>query len=248
MSSGSSTTSTLGPGAGLADFVRGGKGLVALHFACGAFGDWPEYVNLIGRVWDKSKTHDPLGPFRVHVVKKDHPITRGLEDFDITDELYFCLMGKPQIEVLLAAAVCGVSFAGTQFAVSNFVGPQLTDILSSLAAIASLVVLFVLWHPKDIFHFPGNVGKPAPSRPHSPAELLLAWGPYGLLVIFVLLWGWEPVRLALNRVNVQFPWPALHNLIERMPPVVDLIYSYEKNSYMGRESLQLNVKDMKASD
>jgi type 1 glutamine amidotransferase len=88
---------------GLADFVRGGKGLVALHFACGAFGDWPEYVNLIGRVWDRSKTHDPLGPFRVHVVKKDHPITRDLDDFDITDELYFCLMGKPEIEVLLAA-------------------------------------------------------------------------------------------------------------------------------------------------
>jgi len=88
---------------GLADFVRGGKGLVALHFACGAFEDWPEYVNLVGRVWDRSKTHDSLGPFRVHVVKKDHPITRGLEDFDITDELYFCLKGAPGIEVLLTA-------------------------------------------------------------------------------------------------------------------------------------------------
>jgi len=88
---------------GLADFVRGGKGLVALHFACGAFGDWPEYVNLIGRVWDRSKTHDPYGTFRVRVAKKDHPITRGLDDFNISDELYFCLMGKPEIEVLLTA-------------------------------------------------------------------------------------------------------------------------------------------------
>jgi single-stranded-DNA-specific exonuclease len=35
---------------------------------------------------------------------------------------------------------------------------------------------------------------------------------------------------------------------EHMPPLVDLIYTYEKNSYMGRESLQLNVKDLKASD
>ncbi len=32
-----------------------------------------------------------------------------------------------------AALVCGVSFAGVQFAVSNFIGPYLTDILSSLA-------------------------------------------------------------------------------------------------------------------
>ncbi len=35
---------------------------------------------------------------------------------------------------------------------------------------------------------------------------------------------------------------------EHMPAMVDLIYAYEKNSYMGRESLQLNVRDMKASD
>src|SRR3989441_7798929 len=33
--------------------------------------------------------------------------------------------------VLPAAAVCGIAFAGTQFAVSNFIGPLLTDILSS---------------------------------------------------------------------------------------------------------------------
>src|SRR5579864_3890439 len=37
--------------------------------------------------------------------------------------------------VLPAAAICGIAFAGTQFFVSNFIGPQLTDILSSLAAI-----------------------------------------------------------------------------------------------------------------
>ena len=36
--------------------------------------------------------------------------------------------------VLPAAAACGIAFAGTQFLVSNFIGPELTDILSSLAA------------------------------------------------------------------------------------------------------------------
>ena len=34
---------------------------------------------------------------------------------------------------------------------------------------------------------------------------------------------------------------------EHMPERVDLLYSFEKNSYMGRESLQLNVKDIKNS-
>jgi type 1 glutamine amidotransferase len=88
---------------GLAGFVRGGGGLVVLHFACGAFPDWPEYVNLVGRVWDREKTHDPYGPFRVNVADADHPITRGMEAFDTTDELYFCLTGAPKIDVLLTA-------------------------------------------------------------------------------------------------------------------------------------------------
>src|SRR5580692_7457089 len=42
--------------------------------------------------------------------------------------------------VLPAAAVCGVSFAGTQLLVSNLIGPQITDILSSLTAIGALVL------------------------------------------------------------------------------------------------------------
>ncbi len=122
--------------------------------------------------------------------------------------------------VLVATTVCGVSFASVQFFVSNFVGPQLTDILSSLAAIVSLVVLLLLWKPKDDFHFKGNASAPVAAKRHSPREVLLAWAPYGLLVIFVLLWGWEPVRVLLNRVNLVFHWPGLHNLVERVPPVV----------------------------
>ena len=34
---------------------------------------------------------------------------------------------------------------------------------------------------------------------------------------------------------------------DHLPPLVDILYSYERNSYMGRESLQLNVKDIKPS-
>jgi hypothetical protein len=41
------------------------------------------------------------------------------------------------------------SFAGLQFFVSNYVGAELVDITSSLAAIASLVILFKLWKPSD---------------------------------------------------------------------------------------------------
>src|SRR5579864_6701320 len=47
--------------------------------------------------------------------------------------------------VFPAAAVCGIAFAGTQFFVSNFVGPQLTDILASMAAMGALVALIRFW-------------------------------------------------------------------------------------------------------
>jgi L-lactate permease len=114
--------------------------------------------------------------------------------------------------VLAGAAVCGIAFASVQFAVSNFVGPQLTDILSSLAAIVSLVGLLLIWKPE-------GAAAPPPHH-HRAREVAVAWAPYGLLVLFVLLWGLEPVRTRLGLVTVTFPWPALHNAIERVAPVV----------------------------
>jgi lactate permease len=39
-------------------------------------------------------------------------------------------------------------------------------------------------------------------------------------VVFVLLWGYKPLQTQLSRLNIAFAWPALHNTIERMPPVV----------------------------
>ncbi len=96
---------------GLARFVASGKGLVALHFTCGAFREWPNYQTLawpefekiVGRVWDTSKTHDPYQKFQVNVVNAEHPITQGLQNFDTEDELYICLIGEPSIDVLLTA-------------------------------------------------------------------------------------------------------------------------------------------------
>jgi type 1 glutamine amidotransferase len=84
-------------------FVQGGKGLFVLHFACGAFDDWPEYRNLTGRVWDKKNTHDPRGPFEVKIANPDHPVTKGMASFQADDELYFCLVGERPIEVLATA-------------------------------------------------------------------------------------------------------------------------------------------------
>jgi HEAT repeat protein/type 1 glutamine amidotransferase len=91
-------------------FVEEGRGLVLVHFSCGAFYDWTtktvskDFLPLAGRVWDsKLRGHDPRGPFRVQVTDHAHPITAGLADFETTDELYTCLSGDVPIQVLATA-------------------------------------------------------------------------------------------------------------------------------------------------
>jgi L-lactate transport len=147
--------------------------------------------------------------------------------------LIMVMGGWPALKgVLPAAALCGVAFAGTQFFVSNFIGPELTDILASLAAIGSLIVLFKLWQPKDSFALAGEHAAEAPvfkdrgrvvavePRPHSSGEVFMAWVPYLLLVVFVLLWAAKPIKAGLELQTIKFPWPGLHNQISQMPPVV----------------------------
>lgn len=97
-----------GPGAdaraNLTNFIASGKGLVLTHFACGAWQEWPDFKNVVGRAWDpKLRGHDPHGTFRVEIADADHPITRGLKGFDTIDELYTCLAGDAPIHVVAQA-------------------------------------------------------------------------------------------------------------------------------------------------
>jgi L-lactate transport len=117
-----------------------------------------------------------------------------------------------------AAALCGLTFASTQFLVSSFIGPYLTDIIGSLCAIAALILLLRFWKPKKVFLL-GAQSAAAPNIRHSASQIAKAWLPYGFLVAFVLLWGTNGVKTFLDSVTVRFPWPALHNLVIRVPPV-----------------------------
>jgi len=51
-------------------------------------------------------------------------------------------------------------------------------------------------------------------------EVLHAWSPYLLLVGCVLVWGYEPIAKMLGASAVKIEWPGLHNLAQRMPPVM----------------------------
>jgi lactate permease len=128
--------------------------------------------------------------------------------------------------VLPAAVACGVAFAGMQFVVSNFVGPELTDILGSLASLAVLILVLKLWKPKDKFELPGGHTTEHTPRRRSAGAIVKAWAPYGFLVICVLVWGQKDVKALLNQATVAFAWPGLHNAIEQAPPVVQKAAPY----------------------
>ena len=142
---------------------------------------------------------------------------------------------KRTIEVLPAVIICGASFAAVQFYVSNFIGPELTDILSSLSCIAAMVLVLKFWKPRTVFRLEGELREDAPAaHPHSAGQVVLAWMPYILLVIFVLIWGEATIKRAIDSfTNGLLPSflprsptvlngilvPGLHNMITRVPPV-----------------------------
>src|SRR4030095_1620226 len=60
---------------------------------------------------------------------------------------------KATFEVWPAALTVGVSFGLVQFLVSNFIGPELPDILASLVSMGSLLLLLRFWQPRSIWRF-----------------------------------------------------------------------------------------------
>jgi len=96
------------------DCLKAGKGMVVLHHAYCSYQNWPEYQNIIGgryhqKPWTDSKgamypasTYKHDVQFRVKVVDKKHPVTKGIKDFDIIDETYCNGSVNPGVHILLA--------------------------------------------------------------------------------------------------------------------------------------------------
>src|SRR5229473_328884 len=60
---------------------------------------------------------------------------------------------KRMREILPAVLVTGISFAIVQFLVSNFIGPELTDVLAALASMGCLALLLRFWRPAQVYRF-----------------------------------------------------------------------------------------------
>ncbi|MHC4118696.1 MAG: ThuA domain-containing protein [Planctomycetota bacterium] len=84
--------------------VKAGKGFYVQHLASASFAKSKEFGKLCGRHWVmRTSGHGPRSVFKSDIVKKDHPITKGLTAFDTDDELYAKLQGEGEIDVLVSA-------------------------------------------------------------------------------------------------------------------------------------------------
>ncbi|MEN5179348.1 L-lactate permease [Comamonas testosteroni] len=134
-----------------------------------------------------------------------------------------------------AVLVGGGSFALGQFLTANYIGPELPDITSAILALVVLTAFLRFWQPKRIFRFAPEPGaaaeagvKPAVSVPATltAGVVLKAWSPFIILTTMVTVWSIKPFKAlfaqgaALAGTVLNVPVPLLHNVVQKVPPVV----------------------------
>jgi len=99
-----------------------------------------------------------------------------------------------------AVLVCGGSFAIVQFLWSNYVGPELVDIMGGLVSLGSLALFCTWWKPAETWDFPGAKADAAAAASVAIARpaLVRAWMPWVFLSLFVTAWGIGPMKAFLN--------------------------------------------------
>jgi lactate permease len=137
---------------------------------------------------------------------------------------------KGMMEVWPAILVTGLSFAIPQYLVSNFIGPELVDIIAAIISMASLILFLRVWQPKTKWTSPNLKGHKATEatlpveetvKTYSRGEVIQAWIPWLILTVFVFVWGLPQVKALLNGIfSPKFVMEGLNNLVVKMPPVV----------------------------
>jgi lactate permease len=158
---------------------------------------------------------------------------------------------RGMIQVWPAILVTGVSFAVPQFLISNFINPWIVDIGASLVSMACLILFLKVWHPKEIWTSPAlrshdvSAGEMKPvdiatkAQP-TTGQVWFSLMPWIIVCAVLLVWGTGWFK---NFVNPFATWnyavPDLHNLVQKMPPVVPkptpeaAVFSFTWLSYTG---------------
>lgn len=150
-----------------------------------------------------------------------------------------------------AILVGGGAFSLAQYLTSNFVGPELPDITAAIASLVSLTVLLKFWKPKHIFRFSNEDGVvdntilEQQKQKHTAGQIFKAWSPFMILTAMVTLWSIKPFKSLFAKDGALHDWviaikvPYLHQLVQKMPPVVgkptdyDAIFKFDWFSATG---------------
>ena len=142
---------------------------------------------------------------------------------------------KQAFEVWPAALVSGGSFAIMQYFASSSVGFHLTtDVVSGVfSVICTALFLRFVWHPRERFLLrsereaaTGATVKAAEWKyKYGLGETIHAWLPWAILIACCVVWGLKNAWLNTLFGAASVPtWdmPALHQLVQRMPPVAPI--------------------------
>ncbi|WP_342360334.1 L-lactate permease [Terrarubrum flagellatum] len=140
---------------------------------------------------------------------------------------------RGMMQIWPAILVCGVSFAIPQYLISNFINPWIVDIGASLISMACLIGFMQVWKPAELWLSPAlrtrddsaasappvavTASGPAPSS----ADVWKALTPWIIVCAILLVWGSGWFKAIVNPIFTwNYPVPGLHNLIQKVPPVV----------------------------
>jgi type 1 glutamine amidotransferase len=88
----------------LLDYVKQGHGYVSIHGADNAPADWiDDWRDMLGGIYSHTGLPDgktKLGTFTVKIVDTHSPVTKGLKDFELKDELYYNMQMRPNVQPL----------------------------------------------------------------------------------------------------------------------------------------------------
>ncbi|WP_409290265.1 L-lactate permease [Peribacillus sp. SCS-37] len=149
------------------------------------------------------------GPTGISALEISKMVGRQLPFLSVVIPFYLIvIMGgfKKAMEVMPAILVTGISFAVTQFLSSNYLGPELPDILSALVSLLALGIFLKFWKPKTIFRFSAEseiaaaLAEEEPeSKPvYTGGQIFKAWSPFLVLTGVISIWGIPAVKLALT--------------------------------------------------
>ncbi|MDQ2895059.1 MAG: L-lactate permease [Actinomycetota bacterium] len=133
-----------------------------------------------------------------------------------------------------AALIAGVSFGIAQFAMSNYVNYQLTDIIAALVSAAAVVALSQVWTPAagevSGTELGGTDTRPAiagaathqpemerrvradEGQPLTRRDMIEAFLPYVIITIVLGVISLNSVVKTLTTATTKFAWPGLHIL------------------------------------